>query len=101
MPRDERKGKKRLNESEVASSEMEANLKAIEEDAKRAESERLRTLAQPQPQQQPKQQSSISEEDRKRIRESEIEQTKKLNRNGQNNWNRFRNNQFMCFCNGG
>ncbi len=77
MPRDERKGKKRLNESEVASSEMEANLKAIEEDAKRAESERLRTLAQPQPQQQPKQQSSISEEDRKRIRESEIEQTKK------------------------
>ena len=63
MPRDERKRKKRLNESEVASSEMEANLKAIEEDAKRAESERLRTLAQPQPQQQPKQQSSISEDE--------------------------------------
>lgn len=76
MPRDERKRKKRLNEFEVASPEMEANLKAIEEDAKRAESERLRTLAQPQPkQQQTKSQPSISEEDRKRIRESEIKAT--------------------------
>jgi hypothetical protein len=78
MPRDERKRKKGLNESEVASPEMEANLKAIEEDAKRAESERLRTLAQPQPkQQQTQSQPSISEEDRKRIRESEIQATRK------------------------
>lgn len=78
MPRDERRRKKGLNKSEVASPEMEANLKAIEEDAKRAESERLRTLAQPQPkQQQTQSQPSISEEDRKRIRESEIQATKK------------------------
>lgn len=78
MPRDERKRKKGLNESEVATPEMEANLKAIEEDAKRAESERLRTLAQPQPkQQQTQSQPSISEEDRKRIRESEIQTTRK------------------------
>lgn len=49
MPRDERRRKKGLNESEVATPEMEANLKAIEEDAKRAESERLRTLAEPEP----------------------------------------------------
>ena len=78
MPRDERKRKKGLNQSEVASPEMEANLKAIEEDAKRAESERLKTLAQPQPkQQQTQSQPSISEEDRKRIRESEIQATRK------------------------
>lgn len=49
MPRDERRRKKGLNESEVATPEMEANLKAIEEDAKRAESERLRTIAEPEP----------------------------------------------------
>lgn len=73
MPRDERKRKKRLNEFEVASPEMEANLKAIEEDAKRAESERLRTLAQPQPkQQQTQSQPSISEDDKIELRRSEL-----------------------------
>jgi hypothetical protein len=68
---DDRKRKKR--KEEVADPQMEANLKAIEEDAKRAESERLKTLAEPEP----KKQSTISEEDRKRIRDSEIELSKK------------------------
>ena len=68
---DDRKRKKR--KEEVADPQMEANLKAIEEDAKRAESERLKTLAEPEPKKQP----TISEEDRKRIRDSEIELSKK------------------------
>jgi hypothetical protein len=54
---DDRKRKKR--KEEVADPQMEANLKAIEEDAKRAESERLKTLAEPEPKKQP----TISEDE--------------------------------------